>query len=166
MWPEVLIALGLAIILGVAVRSWVTRGGGKAERHRARAKAEAAGARHEPIPEAEQQHADEMRALADEHRTGEQRIVRKQQHLTSVAAIARKYRRTPKHAAAKLPGRGRRGAKQFDPLTSPMPVTEQAVMVPGRKPIVWDLPEFTEEWERGAVDRMVADYEAREAANR
>jgi hypothetical protein len=146
MWADFLIAAGLAILLGVGVTVLVQRGGGKAERRRTRAIADASGARHEPLAEGEQEHAEEMRALAEEHRTGEQRIVRKQQHLTSVTAIARRYARKPKHAKAKLPK-----SKRFDPLTSPLSgPLEKPVMLPDRQPQPWDLESFTGEWNAGS----------------
>lgn len=145
MWADFLIALGVAVLLGCGITVLVRRGGGKTERRRSKAIAEAAGARHDPIPEDEQEHAEDMRVLASEHRTGELRIVRKQQHLSSVTAVARKYARKPKHGVRKVPK-----SKRFDPLTSPMPVTEKAVMLPATQPVPWELESFTSEWAAGS----------------
>lgn len=128
---------------------WIRKSGTKEERRRAKAIAAATARRHEQLSDDEQVQAEEMHALAGEHRTGEQRIVRKQQHLTSIAAVARRYRRPAKHSARKLPKPGK--SKQFDPLTSPLRgQLEKTVMVPAQQPAPWFPADFTGEWEAGS----------------
>jgi hypothetical protein len=139
---------------------WIRKSGTKEERRRAKAIADATARRHEQLSEDEQVQAEEMHALADEHRTGEQRIVRKQQHLSSIAAVARRYRRPAKHSARKLPKPPK--SKRFDPLTSPLRgQLEKPVMLPDAPPEPFLNGEFTEaRWHVGDIDRWVAQAKA------
>ena len=142
--PDLLIALGLAILLGVVITSVVRRGGGPAERRRAKSETEAKTRRHDVLKPHEQEHAAEIHAMVVEARTGDiPRYVEPRK--PSVRDIARKYARKPKHGARKVPK-----SKRFDPLTSPMPVTEQAVMLPATPPVPWELESFTSEWAAGS----------------
>jgi hypothetical protein len=144
MWADFLIGLGLAVLLGVGVLAWTRRGGGKNERRRAKAIADATSRRHEPLNADEQEHAEEIHAIVEEYRTGElPKVVEPRR--PSVREVARKYRRPGKHAATKLPK-----SKRFDPLTSPMTVTEKAVMLPATPPVPWELESFTSEWAAGS----------------
>lgn len=151
---DFVIALGVAILLGVGITSWVRRGGGKTERRRAKAIVAATARRHAPLSDEEQEHAEEIHAIVEEYRTGElPKVVEPRR--PSVRDVARKYRRPAKHAARKVPK-----SKRFDPLTSPMPVTEKAVMLPARAPQPWDLGGFTDQWTTADVERMVAQAKA------
>jgi hypothetical protein len=157
MWADFLIALGIATLLGCGITVLVRRGGGKTERRRTKAIAEATGRRHDPLPQHEQEHAEEIHALVEEYRTGDLPRVRiRADKPLTVRDVARKYARRSKHSARRVPR-----SKRFDPLTSPLPVTEKAVMLPARQPQPWHLGEFTEaRWRVGDVDRMVAEQKA------
>lgn len=155
MWADLLIGCGIAALLGVAVVVYRLRGGGPAERRRARAVIEATTRRHAPMKPAEAEHAAEIHALVEEYRTGElPKIVEPRK--PTVRDLARKYRRPAKHGARKVPR-----SRRFDPLTGPVTgPMEKAVMLPGRQPQLLDLGGFTEEWRAGDVDRMVAKAKA------
>jgi|SRR6185369_2437462 len=152
---DFLITLGV-VLLGVAAFAWTRRGGGKTERRRAKSEADANTRKHEPLTADEQEHAEEIHAIVQEYRTGELAKVVEPRKPT-VRDIARKYRRPAKHSAAKLPKTPK--SKRFDPLTSPMPVTEKPVMLPAQQPQI-DIDSFTQGWSRGDVDRMVAKAKA------
>lgn len=143
---DFLIGLGVCVLLGISVTLLVRRGGGKVERRRTKAIAEATGRRHDPLPLHEQEHAEEIHALVEEYRTGDlPRVrVRADKPLT-VRDVARKYARRSKHSARRVPR-----SKRFDPLTSPLPVTEKAVMLPAVQPPPWQLDSFTGEWAAGS----------------
>ncbi len=152
--PDVLIAFGILLLLGVGVTVVVRKSGSKEERRRAKAIADANGRRHDPLSDEEREHADAIHEIVQEARTGDLPKYVEPRRPT-VRDIARKYRRPAKHSAKRLPK-----TRSSNPLTGPLPQQlEPTVMLPGPPP-AWHLESFTDRWTKDEIAGILAQGRA------